>query len=329
MDDEPKYPSIICVSELLRTWETAILLFLTNKNSNLTLFISPFLREKGLFPSDSPGVLEDQLYEFMRFLVFLGQLKKFTKDAPDIKDLFSWIPNSFTITFKHYSGSFTDDFIRRIRRTQLFTLKVTDDGSLEINCPSISSITLDKFITQDMLITLQELYTGILDVNALKDVNEEGEYTKYSNNTSTTLTYPDPEPIPAFNDNNLNKVSSPPSITTFAKWCSNNIQKLINPNSNIVYFVSHSHIMQEFVKKVIKLNDDPDGSFTGVYDKANKTNSWSLFFNVKGVNFKGFRHAFSCDNRYDKKGLRKILHRIFLGSYTNLALWGILSTAIF
>ena len=341
METEPKFPSTICVSELLRTWETAILLFLKEGNTNLTLFISPFLREDGLFPSDSPGILEDQLYEFMRFLVFLGQLKKFTKnETQDIKDLFSWIPNSFTITFKHYSGSFTDDFIGRIRGTQLFKLNA-NNGALEIKCPSISSITLDKFITEGMLDTLQKLYDGILVANSLKDVSVkkdrivvqgsnsgEGKYTEYSNDTSKMLTYPSPELIPEFNDNNLNQVSSPPSIRTFAKWCKNNIDKIRDP-SGIVYFVSHSHIMQAFVKKVIKLSYEPNDSFIAVYDKANKTNSWSLFFNVEEVKFKGFRHAFSCDNRYDKKGLVKILHRVALGSYTNLALWGILSTAIF
>ena len=341
MKTEPKFPSTICVSELLRTWETAILLFLKEGNTNLTLFISPFLREDGLFPSDSPGILEDQLYEFMRFLVFLGQLKKFTKnETQDIKNLFSWIPDSFTITFKHYSGSFTDDFIGRIRGTQLFKLKA-DKGALEINCPSISSITLDKFITEGMLDTLQKLYDGILVANSLKNVIDkkdiivvkgsnsgEGKYTEYSNDTSKMLRYPSPELIPEFNDNNLNQVSSPPSIRTFAKWCKNNIDKIRDP-SGIVYFVSHSHIMQAFVKKVIKLSYEPNGSFIAVYDKANKTNSWSLFFNVEEVKFKGFRHAFSCDNRYDKKGLVKILHRVALGSYTNLALWGILSTAIF
>jgi len=341
MKTEPKFPSTICVSELLRTWETAILLFLKEGNTNLTLFISPFLREDGLFPSDSPGILEDQLYEFMRFLVFLGQLKKFTKnETQDIKNLFSWIPDSFTITFKHYSGSFTDDFIGRIRGTQLFKLKA-DKGALEINCPSISSITLDKFITEGMLDTLQKLYDGILVANSLKNVIDkkdiivvkgsnsgEGKYTEYSNDTSKPLIYPSPELIPEFNDNNLNQVSSPPSIRTFAKWCKNNIDKIRDP-SGIVYFVSHSHIMQAFVKKVIKLSYEPNGSFIAVYDKANKTNSWSLFFNVEEVKFKGFRHAFSCDNRYDKKGLVKILHRVALGSYTNLALWGILSTAIF
>ena len=42
------FPSFIYVSELLRTWETAVLLFLNNKsNTNLTLYISPYLRESG------------------------------------------------------------------------------------------------------------------------------------------------------------------------------------------------------------------------------------------------------------------------------------------
>jgi hypothetical protein len=144
------YPSIICVSELLRTWETAILLFLKERNTKLTLFISPFLREDGIFPSDSPGIIEDQLYEFMRFIVFLGQLKKFTKTATqdrDIQDLFSWIPDTFTITFKHYSGKFTDKFIGRIRRTQLLKLSATSDGALIIECPDISKITFVSFFT--------------------------------------------------------------------------------------------------------------------------------------------------------------------------------------
>jgi hypothetical protein len=343
------FPSIICVSELLRTWETAILLFLNDKNTNLTLFISPFLREDGKLPSDQPGILQDQLYEFMRFLVFLGQLKKFTKDAkPDIKGLFSWIPNTFTITFKHYAGSFTQEFIGRIPKIKLFTLNVTTDGALEINYPDISKTTLDKFVTDGMLQFLQQLYDKILDFNGLKDVNHKkvevvvrgpnfgsGKYTEYIDNGNSSLVYPEPENIPEFDTNDLNKISSPPSIRTFAEWSTNNIQRIRDPKTSIIYFVSHSHIMQAFVKEVIKINEEqqPSDSFTQVYDVAKKTNSWSLFFKVNGVNFKGFRHAFSCDNRYQAKGLGfmflTLRRRWKAGSYTNLALWGILSTAIF
>ncbi len=332
METPLKFPSIICVSELLRTWETAILLFLNDKNTNLTLFISPFLREDGWLPADIPGILEDQLYEFMRFLVFLGQLKKFTKDArADIKDLFSWIPNKFTITFKHYAGSFTDEIMRRIQKTQLFKLRTAEDA-LIIDCPDISSVTLDKLIPEDILTFLEQLYKKILDFNGLNDQppNDEnkgdGKYTEYKQGTATFIP-PPPSKIPAF-DKNLNKVSSPPSISTFAEWCRVNIGKIRDP-SGIVYFVSHSHIMQAFVKKVINLNIPPDGSFRDVFDVAKKTNSWSLFFNINGIKFKGFRHAFSCDNRYQAKGLYKFYRRWKAGSYTNLALWGILSTAIF
>jgi hypothetical protein len=331
------YPSIIFVSELLRTWETAILLFLTKENTNLTLFISPFLREDGIYPSDSPGIIEDQLYEFMRFLVFLGQLKKFTKTATqdrDIQNLFFWIPDTFIITFKHYSGKFTDKYIGRIRRTQLLKLSATSDGALIIECPDISKITLDNFITGGMIYFLKTLNDEILSFNGLNPGQNNavgGKYTEY-NDDNNRLTYPPPiSDIPAFTTiNNLNNVSSPPSIITFAKWWKDNISRInsigIHPT---VYFVSHSHIMQAFVNKVIKLNGQPSTNFIDVFDVAKKTNSWSLFFNVDGINFKGFRHAFSCDNRYAEKGFVKIFHRIGFGAYTNLALWGILSTAIF
>ena len=334
MEPTLKFPSIICVSELLRTWETAILLFLTKENTKLTLFISPFLREDGWLPADIPGILEDQLSEFMRFLVFLGQLQKFTKKAtPDIKGLFSWIPNKFTITFKHYAGSFTDEIMRRIQKTQLFKLR-TAEGALIIDCPDISSVTLDKLIPEDILTFLQQLYKEILDFNGLNEGEAnadeansgDGNYTEYKQGTATFIP-PPPSKIPAF-DKNLNKVSSPPSISTFAEWCRGNIEK-IRDLSGIVYFVSHSHIMQAFVKKVIYLNVPPDSSFRKVFDVAKKTNSWSLFFNINGIKFKGFRHAFSCDNRYQAKGLYKFYRRWKAGSYTNLALWGILSTAIF
>ena len=39
-------PNFIYVSELLRTWETAVLLFLSLLNTLLTLYISPFFKRK-------------------------------------------------------------------------------------------------------------------------------------------------------------------------------------------------------------------------------------------------------------------------------------------
>jgi hypothetical protein len=334
METESKFPSTICVSELLRTWETAILLFLSLKTTLLTLFISPFLREDGKLPSDIPNYLQDQIYEFMRFLVFLGQLKKFTETATeDIQDLFSWIPDNFTIRFKHYAGSFTQEFISGIQKIKMFKLSIRD-GALEIECDiSSKSISLDAFVVDGMLPALKELFGKILEINGLNDDESnsgDGKYKKFNDNIEPQLKYPDPFPIPRFDKTDLNKVSSPPSIRTFADWCKSNLTH-IQDSRGIVYFVSHSHIMQSFVKDIIKMNgqDTPTDSFMENYNIAKKTNSWSLFFNVDGVKFKGFRHAFSCDNRYQAKGFFQFFRRWRAGNYTNLALWGILSTAKF
>ena len=75
-ETQETFPNFIYVSELLRTWETAVLLFLNGKIIELTLFISPFLRETGIFTSDNPGDLKEQFKEFIRFISFLRFLKK-------------------------------------------------------------------------------------------------------------------------------------------------------------------------------------------------------------------------------------------------------------
>jgi hypothetical protein len=325
-------PSTIYVSELLRTWETAVLLFLNDKTPILTLFISPFLREDGSFPSDKPGYLQEQLFEFMRFLVFLGQLKNFTsnQDDPLINKLFSRIPNEFKIIFKHYAGSFTEQFISGIKNNKSFKIKLTSDGSgIEITC-NISDVELDGSVSKEINDALKNMMKEIIDINGFNDdVTTRGavKYKKYNDNDvdNPKINFPKQYKIPEFDTTDLNKVSSPPSISTFAKWYTEKIKPTVDP----VYFVSHSHIMQSFVKEFIKNNEPPTDSFMETYNLAKKTNSWSLGFYFDKVNFKGFRHAFSCDNRFDKKGLLKIVSRIQFGAYTNLALWGILSTLLF
>lgn len=118
-------PKFIYVSELLRTWETAVLLFLSLTNIHLTLYISPFLREKPtlipslvlrkqeLFPSDVPGELKEQVREFVRFIVLLRELKK-----SNIGGISGLIPGEFSITLKHFGGVFTDEFIVNIEKPE-------------------------------------------------------------------------------------------------------------------------------------------------------------------------------------------------------------------
>jgi hypothetical protein len=93
--------------------------------------------------------------------------------------------------------------------------------------------------------------------------------------------------------------------------------------------------MKSFVKGVIKSSSLPPfvSKFNKVFERAQETNTWSVFFNEDqdqhGLQYKGFRHAYSCDNRYKEKSKLKLNERWDAGEYTNLALWGILSTLTF
>ena len=110
-----EFPKFIYVSELLRTWETAVLLFLNKEsNTNLTLYISPYLRESGpiKFTSDRPGEFKEQFKEFIRFIHFLRQLKKL-----NINGISELIRDEFSITLKHFSGKFPVEYIQKRKQT--------------------------------------------------------------------------------------------------------------------------------------------------------------------------------------------------------------------
>jgi hypothetical protein len=125
--------------------------------------------------------------------------------------------------------------------------------------------------------------------------------------------------------------STPPgSLADFVDWYKSLQEK---PHvTDIVYFVSHSGTMNKFVNQVEDLNSSPPSQqFETAYKEAVKTNTWSLFFKTdEQYVFKGFRHAYSCDNRSMDKGPQTFLKRTSKeGEYTNLSLWGIFSTLKF
>ena len=91
------------------------ILFLNKEsNTNLTLYISPYLRESGpiKFTSDRPGELKEQFKEFIRFIHFLRQLKKL-----NINGISELIPDEFSITLKHFSGKFPVEYIQKRKQT--------------------------------------------------------------------------------------------------------------------------------------------------------------------------------------------------------------------
>jgi hypothetical protein len=357
-------PSTIYVSELLRTWETAVLLFLNKqiKDKTLTLYISPFLREIGSLPSDEPRYLQGQLNEFIRFLVFLARLVKKSKEPSSEMPLyFKNIPDTFIISFLHFAGPFNDEFLAGIHRQVPFIKSTLDatKGAINITCDTTKSGELKlpagtdilgavKYMQEKINNPPQEKFANIngtnkdntympYDAPQLKfpDTTKGLDVNKYIEdfNVPDTAELLTPQEIEKEKKKpKFNKTSEPPSIANFVQW-RGTLQNPPDNGATTVYFVSHSGTMKSFVKDVIKSSPPPlfGSKFNKVFERAQKTNTWSVFFKESqdGLEFNGVRHAESCDNRYKEKGRLKHLERVNAGEYTNLALWGILSTLTF
>ena len=303
-------PGFVYVSELLRTWETAILLFLSASNTNLTLHISPYLRESGpvAFPSDDPGDLKQQVREFVRFIVFLRYLKRSkNQNIPDI------LPSNFVITLTHFIGPFTIEYIRGIESPRGVEINIRN-GGIDVECNFANDTTIAT--------------TPLLNDVARAITVEPSTYSAYRE-PAIQLKFPGASSVSNVGD--MNTPSTPAgSLADFVNWYE--YLKIKPHGEGIVYFVAHSGTMTTFVNQIIMSNQPPSGAFKSAYDQAVKTNTWSLFFkpNATGAIFKGFRHAYSCDNRYMHKGPHTIGTRLGeTGEYTNLSLWGILSTLKF
>jgi hypothetical protein len=196
--------------------------------------------------------------------------------------------------------------------------------------------------------TPPEKFAGI---NGTKEENKYKPYDAPQLKFPTTTKgldvnkYIDDFNLPDTSNPKFNKTSEPPSIANFVQW-HNSLSFPSDDTATTVYFVSHSGTMKSFVNGVIKSSSSPPSvDFNEVFERAQDTNTWSVFFkkdeesqrdqvgraimSKPKLQFKGFRHAESCDNRYKEKGRLKHLERVAAGEYTNLALWGILSTLTF
>ncbi len=358
--------SIVYVSELLRTWETALLLFLNNQTTNhtLTLYISPFLREIGIFPSDEPRYLQGQLNEFIRFLVFLSRLVKKSKEPNSgMPVYFKNIPDTFIISFLHFAGPFNDEFLAGIHRQVPFIKSTLDatKGAINITCDTTKSKEIKLPDGSNISSAITAMQDKIDNPPPEKFDKINGTYAAniYTPYDAPQLKFPDTTKglvvnkyIEDFNvpdtanilteaviteerkKPKFNKTSEPPSIANFVQW-RNSLVSPPDGEATTVYFVSHSGTMKDFVNEVIKSSPPPlfGSKFNKVFERAQETNTWSVFFkesqDQKRLQYKGFRHAYSCDNRYKEKSKLKLGERWGAGEYTNLALWGILSTLIF
>lgn len=320
-------PNFIYVSELLRTWETAVLLFLSLLNTNLTLYISPYLRETGIFPSDEPGYLKEQVKEFIRFIAFLRELKKLNIDG--ISNL---IPESFTIILKHFGGNFDEVFTQDIEKPEGVELSI-EGGGIQISC----NFNKDNGLPSRIDPLEQNNIAKMLKAIQVDKTSGYVPYANVSSKSESALQIPTASGVLIKETDYYMKTPSEPagSLPNFVDWYSS-LQPKPYSASNIVTAVSHSGTMKNFVTSVKKINSPPSPEFNQEYDIAlnnnNGTNTCSLVFKSSdGTTFSILRHAASCDNRnMGKGGFKGTKARLGdSGIYASLSLWGILSTLKF
>jgi len=352
-------PLKVYVSALLRTWETAVLLylpFLFNKDTpkdysqTLILEVSPFLLEdrskfdittmNSNLPLDFAGNV-NEFFGFIKLFIYLNnQGKSFITGVSEL--CLKEIPNNFTIIL--IAGN--DKIYLRINiledKFEYYAPKITLDPGTIIIPPQIIKKINDEIANQ---------------IQEPSDDAKNTKYESYNDNRLTTNKEIPPQTIYStfqlwgvnINFNNFETIAKfGPDIFSFLKWV---IEFKCHPKNTPILFVSHSGTMNNFLKIMISnLNYNysaaaatslsPTTKFVEVCTKSRETNTWSMRFKYLDFNVTGSRHAQSCDNMYktlDEEGkyFKKISSAVGaptrnkLGKYTNLSLWGIFSTLVF
>ena len=349
-------PLKVYVSALLRTWETALLVylpFLYNKtqpkySQTLILEVSPFLLEKDKFSmvkqnSNKPLDFAGNVKEFFKFIKLFIFFKK-SNTSTSIKlfkgiaeESLNQIPDNFTIIL--------------VAGNDKVYLRVFNSERIEYHLPSnIPATTLNTQSISIPDITIQGINNVIVDKIDPPPPSTSKPNTKYeSYNADRLTTNPTIPPRTIYstfklwggsiNFNDFETIAKfGPDIFSFLKWV---IEFKSHPKNTPILFVSHSKTMNEFLKMLIcNLNYNytdtgnnfpPTSNFVNVCKAARETNTWSMRFKYLGYNVTGFRHAQSCDNMYKalKMSVFPSSDREKFGNYTNLSLWGIFSTLIF
>jgi hypothetical protein len=313
-------PLKVYVSALLRTWETALLLYLPflynntqpNYSQTLILEVSPFLLEKrnkfdaitsnSDLPHDFAGNV-NQFFNFIKLFIFFKKSNTSKKLIRGIaQDSLEQIPNNFTIIL--------------VAGNDKVYLRVVDGTNIEYhlppNIPTTTLNTQQSISIPDM--TIKNINSDIvskIDIPSTSKLNTT--YESYNTNRLTAKTPPRTiystfpvrsyEGVDFTNFENIGKYG--PDIFSFLKWV---IHIKSHPKNTPILFVSHSKTMNQFLKMMISnynynyTNTDnnfpPTRLFVDACSAARDTNTWSMRFKYLGYNVTGFRHAQSCDNMY-------------------------------
>lgn len=335
-------PLKVYVSVLLRTWETALLLylpFLYNKDKpeysqTLILEISPFLmEEKNAFDLttynsnlglDFAGNVK-QFFNFIKLLIFL-------KNNDTLNIYLNRFPNNFTIILV---AGVEKVYLRiNVKASKVeYYLPSPSPNSASIDFDNKGVVIPDKVVTK---IVSDITSKFIPKIHTYENYNSSTPVTPYQVRTIyTQFSMTEGFSADFHNFESIGKYS--PDMFAFLKWV---IENKSHPKSIPILFVSHSGTMRNFLKMLIsnlhynytdtshKTDYYPSNEFYSVCKNVESKNTWSMRFKYLGYNVTGFRHAQSCDNMYKTLKLSKH-ERNELGKYTNLSLWGIFSTLIF
>jgi hypothetical protein len=339
----------VYVSTLLRTWETAVLLYLPFLVDNtslstyrpiLILVISPFLKE--IIETDQRDNLQENINQFFNFIVLLNKIIKKHINL-------STTPSEIGISeaVKKYPQKFT--IVLVIGDDQIYLYVDIDKEIIEYSLPQgiIVQPTIINTIdyTDDHVAYFKQLYTKITKdspkmflpstcrnydtMQKLESIPIQMPQMPYSTISMTNTNFN------SFDNIKNNKHSH--DIFAFLKWV---IEIKSHPKNVPIHFVSHLKPMKKCLKELINIftnyNEDydksniPNNNFIQVYNTTIKTNNWSMRFKYFDYNVIGFRHAFSCGNllkklKFSTTDIKRYSHK----SHTTLSLWGILSTIVF
>mgnify|MGYP002701096764 CR=1 FL=1 len=229
----------VCVSNLLRTWQTATLLYGTNTNTtNLKLHISPYLKEKH---SSEIEVMkrgnwpDDMKHTANKFLHFLKTLKALSRETNNVKKLqfpeLSWynnLPKTITLT--------------------LPPLNINESKS------EPQKIVYDKNDDGDY---------GIINYcNLIDTVGPEAKKLDKARN-------PDEKSVFSFEEA-FNKTGN---LEKFMTWFSNNK----NTHKGDVHVVTHSQLMQAYLRDNLDYDIDKLAKNKSSFEyKTRHSNTWRL-----------------------------------------------------
>jgi hypothetical protein len=347
-----KKPLRVYVSSLLRTWETAFLLFLSFLiNSTdpeyipvLVLVVSPFLIEEeksviglGFNASNEPGEIIDNIMQFLKFIDLYILLSN--NSDIEVKAPFSRDPKKFNIVVEF---SPTQKLYIHVDSTDsssiVFDYDLSDTGidSKEKEYEIVTYVKEGMPLTEGNITFIK---TTIIDTStAYQGVDLTSKPpTPYNSATINKTTQVElPYALTSMDESQFGDFGTFsnyfPDIFNYLKWV---ISVKKHPKNIPIFAVCHSGTMQNFLKKIFYYFNlptngiKPSGIFIQTYEYCIKTNLWSFTLIYMGYSVIIFRHGFTCDNMYEKAGVLKTGKGRFGGYYTHLSMWGIYSVKLF